>query len=217
MRAIGDDRRMTARLATSSDEELLRLMMAGDAEAFETLYDRRQAAIYRFALRMSGSKAAAEDVTQDVFIALMRDSNQFDESRGSVAAYLYGMARHRVLRRIERDKAFISIAEDNDEEDASAGERFVAEDDPLVELTRSRMIDAVRQAILALPPRYREVVVLCSLHEMNYEQAAEIIGCPVGTVRSRLHRARAMLIDKLRDWGKAESAPRDMLTARCAL
>jgi RNA polymerase sigma-70 factor (ECF subfamily) len=79
------------------------------------------------------------------------------------------------------------------------------------------MIDAVRQAILALPAHYREVVVLCSLHEMNYEQAAEAIGCPVGTVRSRLHRARAMLIDKLRDWGKVESAPRDMLPARCAL
>jgi RNA polymerase sigma-70 factor, ECF subfamily len=217
MRAIGDERRMAERLATSSDEELLRLMMAGDAEAFEMLYDRRHQAIYRFALRMSGSETVAEDVTQDVFIALMRDGDQFDESRGSVAAYLYGMARHRVLRRIERDKSFVPIAEDSDEEDRSAGERFIAGDDPLVELTRSRMIDAVRQAILALPAHYREVVVLCNLHEMNYEQAAEVIGCPVGTVRSRLHRARAMLIDKLRDWGKDEAAACDMLTVRCAL
>jgi RNA polymerase sigma-70 factor (ECF subfamily) len=216
MRAIEDDNRMTERLATSSDEELLRLMMKGDAEAFELLYDRRQGVIYRFALRMSGSEAVAEDVTQDVLIALMRDGSQFDPSRGTVAAYLYGMARHRVLRRIERDKSFIAIADEGKDE-SSAVELFIAEDDPLAALTRSRMIDAVRQAILALPAHYREVVVLTSLHEMNYDEAAEIIGCPVGTVRSRLHRARAMLIDKLRDWGKNEPATPDLLTARCAL
>jgi RNA polymerase sigma-70 factor, ECF subfamily len=185
-----------------SDEELLRRMLAGDADAFEMLYDRRQGGVYRYALRMSGSAAIAEDVTQDVFMALMRDGHQFDSSRGTVAGYLFGMARHRVLRRLERDRRFVSIEEE--EEETPVDERWIAEADPLRELARSEMIEAVREAILALPPHYREVVVLCNLHEMSYEGAAEAIGCPVGTVRSRLNRARAMLVEKLRALQRVE-------------
>src|ERR1044071_8790124 len=83
---------MKEALATTNDETLLRLMRAGDTEAFAELYDRRQAGVYRFALRMSGSPSIAEDVTQDVFMALMRDGNAYDSVRGSVAAYLYGIA-----------------------------------------------------------------------------------------------------------------------------
>jgi RNA polymerase sigma-70 factor (ECF subfamily) len=180
-----------------SDEELLRRMMAGDAAAFEMLYDRRQPGVYRFALRMSGSAAIAEDVTQDVFMALMRDGDKFDPSRGTVASYLFGMARHRVLRRIERERSFVSMSEEIDDDSKLDG-RLVVEADPIVELERDEMIDTVRQAVLALPPHYREAVVLCNLEEMSYEQAAGIIGCPVGTVRSRLNRARALLVDKLR-------------------
>ena len=206
---------MREALATINDETLLRRMMAGDAEAFAELYDRRQGGIYRFALRMSGSHAVAEDVTQDVFMALMRDGELYDSLRGSVAAYLYGMARNRVLKRLARDRAFVPL--DGDGDDEMAGDaRFVTSDDPLTELARNETIEAVRQAILALPAHYREVIVLCNMQEMNYEQAAAIIGCPVGTVRSRLHRARAMLINKLRAMGEAERTP-PVLATRCAL
>ena len=62
---------------------------------------------------------------------------------------------------------------------------------------RPRTIDRVRRAVLSLPPHYREMVVLCDLHEMSYAQAATIVGCRVGTVRSRLHRARSILLDRL--------------------
>src|ERR671933_758062 len=89
---------MKEALATTNDETLLRLMMAGNSEAFAELYDRRQGGVYRFALRMSGSHGVAEDVTQDVFMALMRDGDAYDSRRGSVAAYLYGIARNRVLK-----------------------------------------------------------------------------------------------------------------------
>jgi RNA polymerase sigma-70 factor (ECF subfamily) len=207
---------MREALATTNDETLLRLMMAGDVDAFAALYDRRQSGVYRFALRMSGSHAVAEDVTQDVFVALMRDGNGYDSSRGSVAAYLYGMARNRVLKRLARDRSFVSLSNEAADEAAASDERFVTGDDPLDELTRNETIEAVRQAILALPPHYREVVVLCNMQEMNYEQAAAIIGCPVGTVRSRLHRARQMLIDKLRTRGGAKATAQVPVT-RCAL
>ena len=202
-------------LATLSDEELLRRMLAGDGTAFELLYDRRQGGVYRFALRMSGSEAIAEDVAQDVFIALMRDGHQFDPARGSVSAYLYGMARHRVLRRLERERTFISMTEDAEDEESPLEERLITQHDPLAELARQEMIEAVRQAILALPAHYREVVVLCNLQEMSYEQAAGVIGCAVGTVRSRLHRARVLLVDKLRAMKEAEPAPDGFHQARC--
>lgn len=181
-----------------SDEELLRQMMAGDADAFEQLYDRRQGGIYQFALRMSGSHSLAEDVVQDVFIELMRDGYQFDQSRGTVAGYLFGMARHKLLRRLKRERSFISMTDGEEVEDQSkVEERFLTRADPLSEFVRSETIETVRQAVLSLPEHYREIVVLCSLQEMSYEQAAAIVGCPVGTVRSRLNRARAMLIEKL--------------------
>jgi RNA polymerase sigma-70 factor (ECF subfamily) len=185
--------------AHTSDEELLRLMMAGDGDAFEELYDRRQGGVYRFALRMSGSAEIAEDVTQDVFMALMRDGRQFDPSRGNVAGYLFGMARHRVLRRLQRERSFVSMSDDGEEGGEAFNNLLIADADPFADLTRNETIDLVRQAVLALPEHYREVVALCSLGEMSYEQAADVIGCPVGTVRSRLNRARGMLVRKLSD------------------
>ncbi len=185
--------------ATPSDEELLRQMIAGDADAFEQLYDRRQAGIYQFALRMSGSPALAEDVTQDVFMELMRDAYLFDSSKGTVAGYLFGMARHRVFRRLERDRRFLPMVDGEEKEGESSGAagRFVCDSNPFGDFERSETVEAVRHAILSLPEHYREVVVLCNLQELSYEQAADVVGCPVGTIRSRLNRARTMLIDKL--------------------
>src|SRR6266542_6610022 len=89
--------------STLSDDELVTLLRAGDEIAFVTLYRRRQGGIYRFALRMSGSESIAEDVTQEVFMHLMRGNGNFDATRGSIQAYLFGIARNQVLRRIERD------------------------------------------------------------------------------------------------------------------
>ena len=210
---------MAKTLSLSSDEELLRLMLAGDGDAFEALYDRRQGGVYRFALRMSGSAEIAEDVTHDVFIALMRDGHQFDPARGSVASYLFGIARHCALKRLRRERSFVSMSDDvEDGVGAPKGldERLVADADPFADLTRSETIDLVRQAILALPEHYREVVALCSLGEMSYEQAASVIGCPVGTVRSRLNRAREILVRKLSavKGHAANSAPNSAMAAR---
>jgi RNA polymerase sigma-70 factor (ECF subfamily) len=102
-----------------------------------------------------------------------------------------------VLRRIERDRAYLLVSHDK-EQDSPINEALIATHDPLVDLTRRETIDSVRQAVLALPAHYREVVVLCDLHEMSYLEAAEVLGCAIGTVRSRLHRARAILVEKLR-------------------
>jgi RNA polymerase sigma-70 factor, ECF subfamily len=181
-----------------TDAELLRLMLAGDEEAFTALYRRRQGGVYRFALQMSGSEATADDVVQETFMVLMRDGGNFDAARGSVSAYLYGIARNHVLRAFDRERALVRFDDEAEDFTDAPHEKLVARPDPLGDLTRAESVEKLRQAVLALPPHYREVVVFCELHEMSYVEAAEALGCAVGTVRSRLHRARAMLAEKLR-------------------
>jgi RNA polymerase sigma-70 factor (ECF subfamily) len=197
-----------------SDNELLRQMLAGDEEALAQLYRRRQASVYRFALQMSGSKSIAEDVTQEVFLFLMRQGNVFDEARGALSAFLLGVARNHVLRRLRVDHLLSPLADDN--EDEGGGFQVSAELCPLEDLTRAETIENVRKAVLSLPPKYREVVVLCELQDVSYVETAEILGCAIGTVRSRLHRARALLLTKLRPAGSVEDAnSASVKSARC--
>jgi RNA polymerase sigma-70 factor (ECF subfamily) len=187
-----------------SDEELFRRSAGGDEDAFTALYRRRQPAVYRFALHMSGRPDLAEEVTQDVFLTLIREPDRFDAGRGALSAFLIGVARNFVLRHIERDRRHVYM-EDGDGFDPEA-----EGPDLLTELSREQAVDAVRQAVLTLPAAYREAVVLCDLEEMSYAGAADIMGVPVGTVRSRLNRGRGMLLDKLRSMQAAR------VSARCS-
>jgi len=189
-------------------------MLAGDEEALAALYRRRQGGIYRFALQMCGFQALAEDVTQEVFMALIRNGETFDPTRGSVNAFLVGVARNLLLRRLQRERFYAPI-DDNSDDDTTIHESFVTAEGPLDELSRIETINSVRMAVLALPARYREVVVLCDLQEMSYVEASEILSCAVGTVRSRLHRARALLIEKLRPVRQEDVAPSTAKSARC--
>lgn len=205
--------RMTQRNELS-DNDLLRLMLAGDEDALAQLYRRRQAGVYRFALQMSGSKPIAEDVTQEVFLFLMREGQVFDPARGSVGAFLFGVARNYVLRRLRVEHLLSPLADDHDDDQSA----FQATADlcPLEDLTRAETIENVRRAVLSLPPKYREVVVLCELQDVSYVETAEILGCAIGTVRSRLHRARALLISKLRPVESvADADSASVKSARC--
>jgi RNA polymerase sigma-70 factor (ECF subfamily) len=197
-----------------NDSELLRSMLAGDEEALALLYRRRQAAVYRFALQMSGSKTVAEDVTQEVFLFLMRDGHVFDPEKGSVSAFLLGVARNYVLRRLRVEQQLTPLGDDFDDDVPV----LHASTDicPLEDLTRAETIESVRRAVLSLPSKYREVVVLCELQDISYGETAEILGCAIGTVRSRLHRARALLLAKLRPAAEAEDADSATVkSARC--
>jgi len=185
-----------------NDSDLLRSMLAGDEEALPLLYRRRQGSIYRFALHMSGSKTIAEDVTQEVFLFLMREGHVFDPARGSVSAFLLGVARNHVLRRLRVEHVLAPLGDDSEDDVPSM--RASTDLCPLEDLTRAETIESVRKAVLSLPSKYREVVVLCELQEVSYGETAEILGCAIGTVRSRLHRARALLLAKLRPAAEAE-------------
>jgi RNA polymerase sigma-70 factor (ECF subfamily) len=187
--------------APETDDDLLVRIQSGDEQAFMDLYHRRQAALYRFVLHMSSSAAVAEDVTQEVFLVLLREGCGYDPSRGTLSGYLFGVARKLVLRHVERTRGDVALETDSEE---SMLPQLAIMDDPLIDLTRREGIENLRRAVQALPRRYREVVVLCDLEEVDYADAAVALGCPIGTVRSRLHRARALLLEKL----STERSPR---------
>lgn len=200
--------------AAETDHNLLIRLREGDEQAFVTLYRKRQGAIYRFALHMSGSAQAAEDVTQEVFLALLREECGFDPARGSLSGYLFGIARKLVLRQLDRGRSDVSL--EGDTEDSATPELAVY-DDVLDRLTHREGIQALRRAVVSLPRRYREVVVLCDLEEIDYADAAAILNCPIGTVRSRLHRARALLLEKLNQERHGRAAARPWMPARCEI
>jgi len=216
---------MNRGIETIDEGLVLRRMVAGDEAAFTLLYRRKHPAIYRFALHMSGNAAIAEDVTQEVFMTLLRDAKRFDPGRGTLGGFLYGVARNHLRRRWEQERNSVPLPESADELDAimarskASGKNgtsgygngnghsngygngagvsaYMLHQDEFASLEN---VTRVRQAIATLPENYREVVVLCELNELSYEDAAAALECPVGTVRSRLHRARAILVEKLRD------------------
>ncbi|HEY4089517.1 MAG TPA: sigma-70 family RNA polymerase sigma factor [Bryobacteraceae bacterium] len=168
-----------------SDEELYRLMKGGDREAFGELYERRGPALRRYALHMSGSAAVAEEVSHEVFIQLLRANTNFDDRRGSLEGWMYGVARN--LVRVIRRQGPVQEPVDQP-----------VRHDILGELINEESLTALQGALRELPVLYRDAVVLCDLEEMSYEEAARAMGCPVGTVRSRLHRARGLLAAKLK-------------------
>jgi RNA polymerase sigma-70 factor (ECF subfamily) len=216
-----------------TDEGLLKRMIAGDEGAFTLIYRRRHPSIYRFALRMSGNRAIAEDVTQEVFVALIKDAKRFDASRGSFAAFLFGIARNHLHKRWEVDKRLVPSGLGNEDMNGigshgvpgnghfalamqtgfgsgnGSGRAGSCSTVPGVpeEFASKETVTRVRKAIASLPENYREAVVLCDLEEMSYEDAAATLGCPVGTVRSRLHRGRAILLEKLEETPSVHRAP----------
>src|SRR4026209_1040081 len=99
-----------------NDSELLRAMLAGNEEALALLYRRRQGGIERFALQMSGSKTIAEDIAPEVFLFLMREGHVFDPARGTVGAFLFGVARNHVLRRLRGEQLLSPLGDDFDDE-----------------------------------------------------------------------------------------------------
>ena len=185
---LTDEIRATGRNATA-------LVARGDRDAFVMLYRRYQDVVHRFAFQMSGCETTAEDITQETFLALTQGARRYNAGRAKFTTYLYGMVRHLTRRRLRRDRVLATLTGANLDR-WKAREPLVEQS--LVEAASTRQtVDRVRRAVLSLPPRYREVVVLCDLHLREYAEAAAIIGCSVGTVRSRLHRSRDLLRRKL--------------------
>ena len=185
------------------EDILLRRAARGDEESFVFLYRAHQGGLYRFALRMSGSAWAAEEIVQDVFMTLLREPGKFDPSRGALGAYLFGIARNRVLKYLERIPREVPLDSDGQvsaESQSGAAANLVHMQTPAAWAEQKQRAEQIRAAVMDLPPEFREAVVLCELEELSYEEAARLLDCPIGTIRSRLHRARALLLTKLEMW-----------------
>lgn len=171
----------------------LRSALAGDEAAFTALYRRHRGTVYRFVWLLTGSAAQAADITQDVFIELLSGSSGYDAARGSLAAYLCGVARFRAYRTIDTR---MQCVDDFDAlVEAHAGDEVPAL--PSDGLERTRSLDMLYDAIRKLPPIFRDVLILVELQEMSYADAAAVAGIELGTVRSRLSRAKAKLAQLL--------------------
>lgn len=175
--------------AEPSDPELVERARGGEREAFAFLYRRHQAYVYRFARAMTGSSPLAEDVVQEVFLALMRDLDRYDASRAALRTYLFGIARNLSRYKLRSLRRLVPL--DDTEEP-------VASEDPAATLSASDETRRLRGCVCRLPGRYREVIILCDLQELDYAEAALILDVPIGTVRSRLHRGRQLLIRRMR-------------------
>ena len=184
----------------TSDTALLTRIRAGDAVALSTVYRRHSAAVFRFACLHTSSRDAAADATQETFLWLaVNGATGFDAARSSLAAFLCGVARNHGLRIRATEARFTELADDNH---AGAGDHIgvdgeQAVDDALAHLIERERGDALLRALATLPVEHREVIALVEFEDFSYADAASIIGCPVGTIRSRLSRAREALREKL--------------------
>jgi len=159
---------------------------------------------------MTGRPEMAEDVAQETFMVLMNKTSAYDETKGAVNSFLLGIARNQVLSRLRQERPIVPVDEHYEEIDHSALMR-----NQLSAFAKKERIDVVRKAVLSLPEHYREVVILCELQEVSYAETAHILNCAVGTVRSRLHRARAILAEKLEPARDQSSTADALKSTRC--
>jgi RNA polymerase sigma-70 factor, ECF subfamily len=179
---------------------LLARMKKGDEDAFAELYRRHRDAVYRLAMLYSGSTAHAADVTQETFVHFITQPHQYDPLRGTLAAWLCGIARNMARRAVSgrEDATDPEVLAD----DTSPHESHIDYDTPLERILKGERAEQVRRAVAQLKPHYRDILILCELSELSYAEAAQVAGIDIGTVRSRLSRARAQLAQRL--------APHDM-------
>ncbi|HLG54428.1 MAG TPA: RNA polymerase sigma factor [Vicinamibacterales bacterium] len=187
------------------DEELLRRAAAGDRAAFGAIFERYQHRVYRFARAMTGSVQSAEDVTQEVFVVLIRDAGRYVAERAALSTYLYGIARNVSRDRARRERRFLAFR-------LGSAPTVTAADDPYGDIADAERNATIRRVLAGLPLSYREVVILCDLHDLSYADVAAVLRTSVAAVRSRLHRGRDLLRRRLRQAEQAGArTPADAL------
>jgi RNA polymerase sigma-70 factor (ECF subfamily) len=165
-------------------KHLLRDVRRGKEAAFLRLFDDHHLPLFRFAWRLTGSMADAEDIVQECFLALLRPECGFDPARTALRTYLFGAVRNQSLKRLRRREQSVAL-ESTDHHT------------PETEALRGEMADAVAGAIAELPETQREVLLLTHYEQLSLAEIAEITQLEVTAVKSRLQRARATLRETL--------------------
>jgi RNA polymerase sigma-70 factor (ECF subfamily) len=186
----------------TAEAELLRGASQGNEAAFLLLYERHRTPVFRFAYRALGSVALAEDVTQECFMSLIRRPDLYRPERASLRTYLCAAARRQALRLLKKRGIETGL-----EAEELPAESEPANAEPLQRLIDEEAEDAVRHAVAALPPLQREAVLLFEYEGLSLAEVAVVADTDVGTVKSRLHRARERLRRALGPWLLATAAP----------
>ncbi len=181
-----------------TDEQLLNRASRGDEAAFLLLYERHRDAVFRFAYRMLGATAQAEDVTQDCFLSLIRRPEGFDPARASLRTYLLAAARNLSLKALRRQGQEVAL-----EDFAEEMRRGVVEE-PLRKLLDEELAFEVSRAVASLPPLQREALLLFEYEELSLKEIAAVVETDVGTIKARLHRARQRLRRELEPYMRGE-------------
>jgi RNA polymerase sigma-70 factor (ECF subfamily) len=169
-----------------SDVSLLQRAGYGDEPAFLEIYNRYRDSVYRFVVRLVSSTHVAEDITQECFLSVLRNPSRFDGSRASLRTYLIAAARNLAFKRFSETGGEVELDSINFEPAATSRE-------PLAKMLDEELSEVVRRAVESLPPLQREALILFEFEGLALAEIAAIVNSDVGTVKSRLHRARQRL------------------------
>jgi RNA polymerase sigma-70 factor (ECF subfamily) len=183
-----------------ADEDLMQLVRRGDARAFEVLYDRHSRVAFSLAYRMVGTRATAEEVVQEGFLALWRSGARYDRARGSVRTWILGIVHNRAIDALRRG----TVHDRRRASDEGIEERFAAEERTDVEVARRDEAREVRSALDTLPPDQLRVIELAYFGGFSHSEIAQMLETPIGTVKGRMRLGLAKMREAL---GPAEALP----------
>jgi RNA polymerase sigma factor (sigma-70 family) len=147
---------------------------------FREAYCRHKDVLYRFAWRMTGSPASAEDAVHDCFLILLRNPSGYNAARGTLRSFLIGVTRNLALKQLRGQSRFDEFDDENEDNAAPS----------LPDLDGGSRAGMIARAVASLPPLQREVLILAEYEEMTLEEISRVAGAELAAVKSRLHRAR---------------------------
>jgi RNA polymerase sigma-70 factor (ECF subfamily) len=180
-------------LRSLADEDVMQLVRRGDARAFEVVYERHSSAAFSLAYRMMGTRAGAEDVTQEAFLSAWRSGARYDRGRGSVRTWLLGIVHNRAIDAMRRGK----VRDFPRADDENAAEHLEADERTDVEVARRQEAQTIRAAIETLPSEQSRVIELAYFGGFTHTEIADMIKAPVGTVKGRMRLGLKKLRDEL--------------------
>jgi RNA polymerase sigma-70 factor, ECF subfamily len=180
-------------LSALADEELMQLVRRGEARAFEILYDRHSGVAFSLAYRMVGTRAAAEDVVQEAFLAFWRANERYDRARGSVRTWILGIVHNRAIDSLRR----ATVHDRRKVSDEGLEERFAAPERTEAEVARRDEAREVRTALDTLPADQLRVIELAYYGGFSHSEIASMLEAPIGTVKGRMRLGLAKMRDQL--------------------
>ena len=186
-----------------ADEDLMQLVQRGEARAFEVLYDRHSGVAFSLAYRMCGSRAAAEDVVQEAFLAMWRSGARYDRTRGSVRTWALGIVHNRAIDSLRRS----TVHDRRRASDEGIEERFEAPERTEVEAARRDEAQSVRAVIEELPEEQGRVIQLAYYGGFTHSEIAEMLETPIGTIKGRMRLGLEKMRSRLQAAGMQGATP----------